>query len=55
MFTVEAVEGLPNSDVVLMLEDSSGERTTLYSSTSEGGIDVDYNASRFIDVHSNRV
>ena len=39
MFTVETLEGATNSDIVLMLEDSSGERTTLYSSTSEGVVD----------------
>tara|TARA_B100001113_G_scaffold158970_1_gene129992 strand:+ start:1336 stop:2223 length:888 start_codon:yes stop_codon:yes gene_type:complete len=36
MFTVEPVEGAADTDVVLMLEDSNGERTTLYSSSSEG-------------------
>ena len=39
MFTVEPVEGAADTDVVLILEDSNGERTTLYSSTSEGSED----------------
>ena len=39
MFTVEAVEGVAETDVVLILEDSTGERTTLYSSISDGSED----------------
>ena len=39
MFTVEAVEGAAETDVVLILEDSTGERTTLYSSISDGSED----------------
>ena len=36
MFTVETLDGAANTDVVLVLEDSNGERTTLYTSSSEG-------------------
>ena len=57
MFTVETLEGATNSDIILMLEDSSGERTTLYSSTSEGVVDrwitMSPGSSMFILIVSN--
>ncbi len=57
MFTVETLEGAANTDVVLVLEDSNGERTTLYTSSSEGSeerwITMPPGSSMFILIVSN--